>query len=113
AWSDPLLSQIIATREVHVTSTGPRRLVVKYFNTNRALQRGSYEVLGGKTGYTDAAGHCLVIGARIAGREVVMVFLGSWGKLTRYGDFSRVADWLVDGMRNAALAVAEEAQAAR
>jgi D-alanyl-D-alanine endopeptidase (penicillin-binding protein 7) len=108
AWKDPVLREILSTEEIHIYSTAPRRMEIKYFNTNRLLVRDKYEVLGGKTGYTDAAGFCLVTGARINGREVVMVFLGSWGKLTRYGDFGRVADWVAEGMPNSALAVTEE-----
>jgi D-alanyl-D-alanine endopeptidase (penicillin-binding protein 7) len=107
AWGDPVLRAILSTEETHIYSTAPRHIAIKYFNTNR-LMRGKHEVLGGKTGYTDAAGFCLVTGARIGGREVVMAFLGSWGKLTRYGDFGRVADWMADGRPNSALAVGEE-----
>jgi D-alanyl-D-alanine carboxypeptidase len=54
-------------------------------------------VIGGKTGYTRAAGYCFVTGARFSGREVVMTFLGAEGKLTRFGDFNRVAAWLETG----------------
>jgi D-alanyl-D-alanine carboxypeptidase len=52
-------------------------------------------VLGGKTGYTDLAGYCLAIAARLDGqREVAMAFLGAEGKMTRFGDFARAAQWI-------------------
>ena len=37
-----------------------------------------------------------------------MVFLGSQGKLTRYGDFNRVVSWIRDGMPNKDKAIARE-----
>jgi len=61
-------------------------------------------VIGGKTGYTSAAGYCFITGARFDDREVVMAFLGADGKLTRFGDFNRVAEWLDRGAPGARLA---------
>ena len=37
-----------------------------------------------KTGYISEAGRCLVMQAKVAGRELIMVFLDSAGKLTRW-----------------------------
>ena len=51
-------------------------------------------MIGGKTGYTEAAGYCFMTAARFDGREVVMAFLGAQGKSTRFADFNRVAEWL-------------------
>ncbi|MEM9493442.1 MAG: serine hydrolase, partial [Myxococcota bacterium] len=97
ALSDPVLAEIMGAREATVRSIHSRPLRIFYRNTNHALHAGRYPVLGGKTGYTRAAGYCLITAARIAGREVVMVFLGGRDKLTRYGDFNRVASWLAAG----------------
>jgi len=108
ALADSVLSEILATKRTIVTSTKPRKRKVSYNNTNRSLRSARYHVLGGKTGYTDAAGYCLVIAAEVDGREVAMVFLGSQGKLTRYGDFNRVVGWLRDGMPNKDKAIAQE-----
>jgi D-alanyl-D-alanine endopeptidase (penicillin-binding protein 7) len=47
-----------------------------------------------KTGYIAEAGRCLVMQAVIDGRDVVIVLLDSWGKLTRIGDANRVRDWV-------------------
>lgn len=91
ALKDPVLREIMTTKDASITSKSGK--VVAYQNTNRSLS-GRYKILGGKTGYTDLAGHCLVIGARIGGRDVIMAFLGSFGKLTRFADFTRVASWL-------------------
>jgi D-alanyl-D-alanine carboxypeptidase len=52
-------------------------------------------VLAGKTGYNDDARYCLVIATKVDGRPYFMSFLSNEGKLTRFGDVARVADWIV------------------
>ncbi len=47
-----------------------------------------------KTGYINEAGRCLVMQSRIASRQVVIVLLDSWGKLTRMGDANRIKKWI-------------------
>lgn len=108
AMADEVLAAVMATKRTEVASTKPKRKIIRYANTNRSLMRSKHNVLGGKTGYTDAAGYCLLIAAKIEDREVAMVFLGSQGKLTRYGDFNRVVGWIKDGMPNADKAIAAD-----
>jgi len=67
---------------------------IHYNNTNHPAQRGSVQVLGGKTGYNDDARYCLVVATRIDGHSYYMAFLGDDGKMTRFGDVARVADWI-------------------
>ena len=57
--------------------------------------RSNIQVLGGKTGYNDDARYCLVIATKIDGHTYFMSFLANEGKLTRFGDVARVADWIV------------------
>lgn len=83
---------------------------IHYGTTNQPLVVGKWNVIGGKTGYTHAAGYCFVTGARFDDREVVMAFLGASGKLTRFADFDRVAAWL-DRRRGPATAEATAATA--
>jgi D-alanyl-D-alanine endopeptidase (penicillin-binding protein 7) len=47
-----------------------------------------------KTGYTNDAGQCLVMQARLQDRPVVMVLLNSFGTLTRTADARRIRRWL-------------------
>ena len=68
---------------------------IKYINTDRAAARSNVQLLGGKTGYNDFARYCLVVATKIDGRTYYMAFLGDEGKLTRFGDVARVADWIV------------------
>jgi serine-type D-Ala-D-Ala endopeptidase (penicillin-binding protein 7) len=100
ALDDQVLREIMGTEVVEVKSkSGYAKLT--YGTTNQVLVAHKYKVAGGKTGYTAAAGYCFVTGATIAGREVVMAFLGADGKLTRFADFNRVAAWLDSGAAGA------------
>lgn len=95
ALADPVLAEILATRRASIERVShKRRRVLHYGNTNRLLFRDRYGVLGGKTGFTNPAGYCLISASQIGERRVAFVFLGSEGELTRYGDFSRVWGWM-------------------
>jgi D-alanyl-D-alanine endopeptidase (penicillin-binding protein 7) len=65
-----------------------------YVSTNRLVRGGNWEIGLQKTGFISEAGQCLVMQARVHGRNVVMVFLDSAGKLSRFADANRVKDWL-------------------
>ena len=97
ALKDPLLAEIMGARTVSVRSSHSRPRLIHYRNTNRALHSPRYQVLGGKTGFTSAAGYCLLVAAEVDGRALIMVFLGEEHDLTRYGDFERVTRWVLDG----------------
>ncbi|HEY5944186.1 MAG TPA: serine hydrolase [Kofleriaceae bacterium] len=96
ALEDDVLREVMADPFELVVGKGGRPKIA-YGTTNQPLVVHKYDVIGGKTGYTTAAGYCFVTGARFGGREVVMTFLGARGKLTRFGDFNRVAAWLESG----------------
>jgi D-alanyl-D-alanine endopeptidase (penicillin-binding protein 7) len=68
---------------------------ITYNNTYKPAVRTNIQVLGGKTGYNDDARYCLVIATKIDGHVYFMSFLSNEGKLTRFGDVARVADWVV------------------
>lgn len=97
ALADPLLAEVLGTREVHVRATHKRAKRIYYRNTNQVLHNDKYQVLGGKTGFTRKAGYCLLVAANVAGRDVVMVFLGGKGKNTRFRDFYRAVEWISAG----------------
>jgi len=65
-----------------------------YHNTNRLLRKETWDIALSKTGYTAAAGNCLLMQATIANRPLTIVLLDSWGKLSRYGDANRIHQWL-------------------
>jgi D-alanyl-D-alanine endopeptidase (penicillin-binding protein 7) len=89
----PMLGPI--TQRVEYDAHPVGKAPIKYINTDHAASRGSIQVLAGKTGYNDVARYCLVVATRIDGRLYFMAFLSNEGKLTRFGDVARVADWLL------------------
>ena len=63
-------------------------------NTNRLVGSAQWEIGLSKTGYISEAGRGLVMRVRMASREVIVVLLDSWGKLSRIGDANRIKKWL-------------------
>jgi D-alanyl-D-alanine endopeptidase (penicillin-binding protein 7) len=96
ALEDDVLREIMGTSFATVVGKGGKPKI-GYGTTNQALAVHKYDVIGGKTGYTEAAGYCFVTAARFNGRDVVMTFLGAPGKSIRFADFNRVAEWLAKG----------------
>lgn len=102
---NPLLRDIIRTK--YYTFRYNSGKTVSLRNTNRVLR--SYSFCNGmKTGYTDAAGHCLISSGSWNGRDVIAVVLGSnkakvWGEsaaLLAYGlglQSTEMASLRIDG----------------
>jgi len=87
----PLLREL-STSPSFAVAVGHRS--VQFNNTNRLVNNPSWNIGLQKTGYISEAGRCLVMQTRIAGRNLIMVFLDSAGKLTRIADAQRVRRWL-------------------
>jgi D-alanyl-D-alanine endopeptidase (penicillin-binding protein 7) len=96
ALANPIIKPILQKKQYEVRAVNKPR-VITYNNTDRLVGSNQFQVLGGKTGYTDLARYCLVIAAKIRGRDVAMAFLHAEGKMTRFADFHRVAAWLALG----------------
>jgi len=75
--------------EVHVAGRP-----LSYHNTNRLVANDSWNIGLSKTGFTNDAGRCLVLQAKLAERQVIIVLLDSWGKLSRIGDANRIRAWM-------------------
>ena len=67
---------------------------VEYRNTNVLVRKPDWDVVVQKTGFTNAAGQCLVMKTIIEDRPVVMVLMNSFGKYTRVADAQRVRKWM-------------------
>ena len=97
AAAEPLIGLYSTQREATVRI---QRRNMKFYNSNRLVRRrGQWDIALQKTGYTNEAGRCLVMQTRVAGRRLAMIFLDSFGKLTRYGDASRVRQRLESEQR--------------
>jgi len=99
AIKQPLISEI--TQKAHYVAhpVGHPGWTIDYNNTDVIARSGKFSVLTGKTGYTDLALYCLAIAVHLAAaqpHDVAMVFLGAVGKMTRFADFHRTAQWLTE-----------------
>ncbi len=69
--------KVISTKRVEIPQT-EKRNTFEIVNTNKMIQAGSYNyefAVGGKTGYTDEAGHTLVSYAQKGDRKLISVVL--------------------------------------
>jgi D-alanyl-D-alanine endopeptidase (penicillin-binding protein 7) len=68
--------------------------MLMYRNTNLLVGKPDWEIHVQKTGFTNDAGQCLVMETVVADRPVIMVFLNSFGTLTRTADARRIRKWM-------------------
>jgi D-alanyl-D-alanine endopeptidase (penicillin-binding protein 7) len=93
ALRDPVLARIMRTRYARITSRS-EAITIDYKSTVVPLWNRQFKIRGGKTGTTDAAGHCMAIGAIVDGRAVTIALLGGESANSRFLDFARIARWL-------------------
>jgi D-alanyl-D-alanine endopeptidase (penicillin-binding protein 7) len=84
----------LSTSPEYVVEVGHRPM--QFHNTNGLVRNASWEIGLQKTGYISEAGRCLVMQAKLAGRQLIMVFLDSAGKYSRIGDAERVRRWVTE-----------------
>ena len=89
----PIIRELSTSTEYQV-EVGNRQL--QFHNTNGLVKNPLWEIGLQKTGYISEAGRCLVMQAKLAGRQLIMVFLDSAGKYSRIGDAERVRHWLTE-----------------
>ena len=87
----PLIRELSTSPE-YMVEVGNRN--VQFRNTNGLVKSPEWEIGLQKTGYISEAGRCLVMQAKMAGRQLIMVFLDSAGKYSRIGDAERVRRWI-------------------
>lgn len=89
AYREPVLRRMMQKRALYFRHNSGRVTLLKA--TNKLLER-SAAYNGMKTGYTDAAGRCLVSSGRINGREIILVQFGSKTKYI-FDDAERMMSW--------------------
>jgi len=87
----PLIREYSTRESATVTALGRP---LEYRNTNRLVRNSNWDIALQKTGYISEAGRCLVMRVRLASRELNVVLLDSWGKLSRIGDANRIRKWI-------------------
>jgi serine-type D-Ala-D-Ala endopeptidase (penicillin-binding protein 7) len=91
ASADPVI-QKFSTHQSYSVPVG--RQVLEFRNTNTLVSKADWDISVQKTGYTQAAGRCLVMKTLIQDRSVVIVLLNSFGKYTRVADVRRIRKWI-------------------
>ncbi|MGR5144204.1 D-alanyl-D-alanine endopeptidase [Photobacterium sp. DNB23_23_1] len=86
-----------STTPVHTAYFKKPRYKLGYTNTNALVRGQKWDVTLSKTGYLDIAGHCLAMITQVEGKELLIVTLDAYGKLTPIGDAGRVKKWLQSG----------------
>jgi D-alanyl-D-alanine endopeptidase (penicillin-binding protein 7) len=92
----PLLGNLSTTVEDTATFSHPA-YSLPFRNTNHLVRRSGWNIQLTKTGFTNAAGHCLVMRTTINGRRVALVLMDAFGKYTHFADASRLRTWLETG----------------
>jgi D-alanyl-D-alanine endopeptidase (penicillin-binding protein 7) len=101
----PMLSDLSTTREKTVAFRKPN-YTLGFHNTDHLLNKSNWDIKLTKTGFTNEAGHCLVLVTSMAGRPVAMVILDAFGKYTHFADAARMRSWMETGKSTKAPAVA-------
>lgn len=94
--SYPVLAKA-STGAVALLNTGASK--VRLMTTNRLIGDPRWNVGLQKTGYTRAAGRCMVVQSEFAGHRVVMVVLDSETNGKRANDMLKMRRWLEDEVR--------------
>ncbi|WP_113625711.1 D-alanyl-D-alanine endopeptidase [Pectobacterium peruviense] len=92
----PLLSQLSTTQEKTATFTHPA-YSLPFRNTNHLVYKADWSIQLTKTGFTNQAGHCLVMRTVINQRPVALVVLDAFGKYTHFADANRLRKWIETG----------------
>jgi D-alanyl-D-alanine carboxypeptidase (penicillin-binding protein 5/6) len=89
AYANPTIRSIVCLPRLTFRYANGRTRELE--NTNKVLKSLAY-CNGMKTGYTEAAGHCLIASGTIPGREVIVVVLGD-SKAGVWRDASALLSW--------------------
>jgi len=101
----PLLSELSTTKEKTVAFRKPN-YTLGFHNTDHLVRKDNWDIQLTKTGFTNQAGHCLVLITRMGGRPVSLVILDAFGKYTHFADASRIRQWVETGKSSTVPAVA-------
>ena len=92
----PLIKQFSTTDERTVAFTKPN-YTLGFRNTNALVRKDNWNIQLSKTGFTNSAGHCLVMSTEMNKRPVAFVVLDAFGKYTHMADANRLKKWLETG----------------
>ncbi|MEI8233130.1 MAG: D-alanyl-D-alanine carboxypeptidase family protein [Verrucomicrobiota bacterium] len=90
AYRSPTIRAIVSTKSLAFHFASGR---VREFNNTNLVLRGYPYCTGMKTGYTQAAGHCLISSGSRNGREVIVVALGDKNRSWLWQDSCSLLAW--------------------
>ncbi len=85
----------LSTDKRYVVHPGHGQLV--YRSSDGLINNKTWDIVLQKTGFTDQAGHCLIIYTRIKGQDVLMVIAGGPRGYSHYHDALGLKAWLMHG----------------
>lgn len=91
-----LIEKYSTTSEKTVAFRKPN-YTLGFRNTNGLVRKPDWAIQVTKTGFTNAAGHCLVMRTTMNKRQVAFVVLDAFGKYTHMADANRLKKWLETG----------------
>jgi D-alanyl-D-alanine endopeptidase (penicillin-binding protein 7) len=92
----PLIRQFSTLGEKTVAFSKPN-YTLGFRNTNALVRKDNWNIQLSKTGFTNSAGHCLVMSTEMDKRPVAFVVLDAFGKYTHMADANRLKKWLETG----------------
>lgn len=93
AFDNSLFNEIVRIREHDISSINIGKSH-HLKNTNKLLHDGYVNIIGGKTGFTDNAGYCLVTFAENnKGNQIIAVVLGNSENDGHFQDTKALVDW--------------------
>ena len=110
AHKQPLLVQLTTTKEKTVAFRKPN-YTLGFRNTDHLVNKANWDIKITKTGFTNPAGHCLVLVTKMGNRPVALVILDAFGKYTHFADASRIRSWVETGRSASVPAVAQQYKA--
>ena len=93
AYQYPLIRKMTTEPQGEI-NYGKRNYKIGFVNTNRVVRKGIWDIGLSKTGFIRESGRCLIMQVIVNNEPVIMVFLNSYGKLTRFADAKRVKKWM-------------------
>jgi len=94
AFNNPEIEEPAGMTE-HLQETADEGVFSRVLTTDELLYDSEFNVVAGKTGYTDEAGYCLVVKVKVPNseREVVSVVLGTPSNDGRFNSTKTLIDW--------------------
>ena len=85
----PLIAKFSTMEEKTVAFSSPN-YTLGFRNTNALVRKDNWNIQLSKTGFTNSAGHCLVMSTEMNNRPVAFVVLDAFGKYTHMADANQI-----------------------